>query len=245
MPHLLPSSCGAQSIEPDAGSATDPVLLFALASAFTQAVGNPATALAASLGAVRQNVGDVADDEGSIARALDRSSASAGRIIAALRSASALLRTARGADTIMLPELIRSVADSFAPGPDIAHLDPASLPNAPIRAIADRRHVERILYEMLAHALHRMTEDKSPAPTGLSIGESDGEVWLALSWPDAALRDTETLFSLEQAAPGTRRPGALGIARALAIANDGRLWAEAIDGGIRLTCVLPAQPPAT
>jgi signal transduction histidine kinase len=228
----LPS--GAGSLE----DASDAVLMFGLVAALSQAISGPVTAIASSLDAARLDVGSVGVAGARLARAVDRSTSSATAVIATIKQVSLLLKRSQARIVTDLAALTRSVAAAFDDPADGVRVS-AQVPDLPpVRIDVDQ--IGRVLNEVIYHAVDRAGRSGHPVAIDVSARLCGGEVWIEVTGAGESAADLEAVFLLFNAGDAGRRGVGLSIARALAVANEGRLWAEAADSTTRF--VLAFQP---
>jgi light-regulated signal transduction histidine kinase (bacteriophytochrome) len=229
--------------EPGPRPGGDPVYLFGIAAAFGLALGGPVTAIASSFGNSEAALDLPAGARTSTLSAIERSSRSARRMIRALRQGADLLRAARNPGRVDVAALLEAaIGDISGAVPTLSIV--TQICRTPT-LLADCAHIDRVLRELVSHAA-RSVDARGPAQVEISALTVASDVRVEIRYRPAAdaPQDAPMLFAFpSELSPAS--PIALGIARALAAANDGRTWAEAEDGAIRLILCVPFLEPAS
>jgi signal transduction histidine kinase len=213
----------------------DRIALFGLVAAFSHALGNPMTAIAAGASSLRPGT------PGSPVPVVASLVSSAQSACQTVRQATRLVKSSVEANPVDVNALIRDAATKARTGRgnEIAWLLNLCFDAT---AVGDAETIGRIIDEIIANAIEATLESRSGDTAAIEITTEVQDDALHVTVADKGLgvEDHGQIFDLFFTTKPGRSGQGLSVARGLAIANGGMLRASANNGrGTRLILTLP------
>ncbi|MGH6746201.1 sensor histidine kinase [Novosphingobium sp.] len=224
----------------------DSVYLTGLAMALGYSLGNPLTALSAQVKSLRRRVEADVLDVKQARLAIERVEAILEAATSRVSAVTQQFHTPRGSASICdLNDIVREAAGRYAHQTFCSRLridlELSELPELDL----DRSQISRIVAELMLNAAEAMFV--STASDGLmTVRTASGanDVILQVHDSGGGAIDPERIFDMSHTTKRGRSGMGLSVARALALANGGQLYASANDrGGLTTTLTFPRPGP--
>lgn len=230
-----PRALAVPSIDPSASA--DACTMLGLALAIAHCVSGPLTAIAAEAEALKSLRGTVSE-QGAAADRLARISSRAMRDVQSVQS---LLRLPDAKGPVAINRIVAEITDQVLNGLDKTnHGANFAFDESHPLALAMEEHVIWILREVLTNAAEAGTEEPDDLPQlSVSTIVRDDEIIVEIACVSAPIANLERIFDMFTSSKSGHAGVGLGIARALAVANGGRLWASSSPGKTHMMLMLP------